>query len=328
MIKKIYFIILAAWVVLLTAAGAAAGYYFWKTLNQTKQNQHQLQQQAQQEWLAKINKLETQDAQQQSRLENLQAQVSRLIFSERQNAAQENLNEVAYLLDLANLYLQINQDPATAMKSLQLAQHQIQSLADPRLLSLQQALASDINRLNDVKAVDNADILLKLQTLSETIGRMSLIPYPLTSPTPPPSAPTSKVWQGFWENFKSLFIIRYQGKSQFNLPPPEQRQWVQENIAFTLAQAQWAVLQKKSELYQHSLEQVQKWLTDYYPDTSERQKVFNRINELSAINIAPDLPDLDASLRAIKQALQNHVSPTPENSSSPGNQPISPGIEI
>lgn len=335
MIKKHYFIILLALIILLAGAGAATGYYFWKILSQEKQSQQQLQLQTQQELQTKISSLETQLAQQQPRIENLQNQLSNLVINQQQNVAQENLNEVAYLLDLANLYLQINQDPASAIRSLQLAQHQIQALADPRLLALQQALASDINQLNDVKHVDTADVLLNLQTLSESIGRLSLIPHPMISPALPASvnqeqkAPWLKnAWHSFWGNFKSLFIIRYQDKAQSSLLPPEQRQWVQENIAFTLAQAQWAVLQKKTDLYQHSLAQVQKGLQDYYPDSSERQKIFNRIAELAAINISPDLPNLDASLRAIKQALQNRAYPEPEKQRGPTPQKISPGIEI
>ena len=327
MIKKGYFIILLTLIIVVAGTGVTAGYYFWKKLSQEKQHQHQFQQQSQQELQTKINALEIEVTQQQSHINNFQNQLSRLILSEQQNAVQENLNEVAYLLDLANLYLQINQDPLSAIKSLQLAQHQVQALADPRLLALQQALASDINQLSDIKQIDTADLLLKLQTLSESIGRLSMIPHPLTSSSLPiPEKP--KFWQSFLGNLKNLFIIRYQGKTQPTLLPPEQRQWIQQNIAFTLAQAQWAVLQKKSDLYQHSLTQVQKWLEENYPDTAERQKILSRIAEMAAVNIAPDLPNLDASLRAVQQAIQNHNLPNPDNKDRSDIQERSPGIEI
>jgi uroporphyrin-3 C-methyltransferase len=370
MVKKIYFIVLVVIVILLAGGCAAAGYYFWKMLNDEKQKQHQVLQQVhqemqtvlqqdqqeiqkglqqdQQEMQIKINSLETQVSQQHSQLEEFQAKLNQMTVSEQRYAHQENLNEIAYLLDLANLYLQINHDPQNAIKSLQLAQHSVQTLADPRLLSLQRALASDINSLNDVKTVDTANLLVELQTLSESIGRLSLIPHPLNSLSSAPAQPITeknhpnwlnRAWQSFWQNFQKLFSVSYRSNTASSLPPPQQREWVQENIAFTLAQAQWAVLQKQPALYQQSLTQVRQSLETYYPDTPERQKILNHISQLFSIDIAPTLPNIDASLSALQIALQTRISepnpqPAPASMQPPSNSSgsltpvVSPGIEI
>lgn len=319
MLKKNFLIIIL--VVFLLAAGVAADIFFWKHI--AADNQHQ-----QEQWQTKIDTLSAQITQQQNDLQALQTKLTLLLRSQQQGNTQQTLNEIAYLLDLANLYLQINHDTNNAIKSLQLAQHHLQQLADPSLLPLQQALAGDLNRLNDTPAIDVADVLLRLQTLSDSISRLTPQTESLAPAinTPENSTNTSLSWykkslQDAWSSFKNLLVIRYQSSANKSILPPNQHEWLRENIAFTLAQAQWAVLQQKSALYQQSLTSVRQWLTDYYPDNPERSKILARITELLAINIAPNLPDIHASLQAVQQVLKN----LPTYSTSPAvNLPAKP----
>lgn len=322
-------------IAVLLAAGVAADIFFWKhiaTATQAQQDRQQTQMAA----------ISAQIAEQQMNLLALQNKLSQFMRSEQQSNAQQTLNEIAYLLDLANLYLQINHDTVNAIKSLQLAQRRVQMLADSSLLPLQQALASDLNRLNDLPQIDTAEVLLSLQTLTESISRLTLVPQQL-----PPSLNTAEIpaksaspWyqqslRALWNSFKNLLVIHYDNSERSPVLPLNQREWVKENIAFTLAQAQWAVLQQKSALYQHSLTQVRQWTMDNYPDNSARQKILTRLAQLAAIDIAPAVPDIHASLQAVRQALQQTPAalPTPPPSPPPApvNIPTAPpstGIEI
>lgn len=305
MAKKIFLVIVTAGIIV--AADAAAGVFLWQYLN--KANQHQQ---------AQISALSTQLNLQQTTTATLQNKLSQVIRSTQQNSTQQALNEITYLLDLANLYLQINHDINNASKSLRLAQHHLQMLADPSLLSLQQALASDLNRLNDAAQLDTVNVLLNLQTMDESISRLNLSASSaplLTSPASATAVDVSKSWyqqslRDLWDGFKNLFVIRYHS-SVTPILSPEHREWIRENIALMLAQARWAVLQQKSRLYQLSLAQVQQWLMLYFPDNLERTKILERLAALAAINIAPPLPNITASLQAVQQALQDLTTVNP-----------------
>ena len=113
-----------------------------------------------------------------------------------------------------------------------------------------------------------------------------------------------RFWEGFKATFKNLVVIRYHSTASSPILPPEQRDWIRENMAFTLALAQWAALREQPQLYKHSLEQVRQGLIANYPDNAERKKILDRVAELMAIDIAPTPPDINASLRAVQQALK------------------------
>ncbi len=311
--------------VLLLAAGITTEVFFWKRFTNNNRNQQQL-------WQTKVDDLSAQISHQQDNLTALQNQFAQFVRNQQQNQTAQALNEIAYLLDIANLYLQINHDITNAIKSLQLAQQRLKVLADPSLIYLQQALASDLNTLNDAPKVDAAEILLKLQTLSESISRLPLIPQQVTPVAPETKASPEKSQQTWykkslreaWSSFKKLFVIRYNAPTRVSILPPDQRESIRENIAFTLSQAQWAVLQQKSTLYHQSLDQVQTWLNNYYPDNAERKQILARLTELTAINIAATPPDINASLAAVQKALkQLAIAPTPAE-----NIPAKPEINV
>lgn len=323
-------------VIIVLVVGVAADIFFWKHIAaDAEQQQVRLK--------TSTETLSAQIAEQQAELTALQNKLSQFMRTTQQSNVQQTLNEVSYLIDVANLYLQINHDPVNAAKSLQLAFQHLQILGDPTLLSLQQALASDLNRLKDVQPLDMADVLLKLQTLSESISRLTMVPrqiMPHPAATTQEPAPVSQLWYArFWEGFKATFknlvVIRYHSTISSPILPPEQRDWIRENMAFTLALAQWAALREQPQLYKHSLEQVRQGLIANYPDNAERKKILDRVAGLMAIDIAPSMPDINASLRAVRQALKELPpepaapsinTPAPPQTQSPSAAPTPPRV--
>ena len=316
--KHISIIILVA---VLLIAGVIADVFFWKHVEQENRNlQDRLQ--------VKVDLLSAQLGRQQTDLSTLQSKLGQISRDIQQNHTAQSLDEIAYLLDVANLYLQINRDTGNAIKSLQLAQHELESLADPTLLPLRQAIASDLNSLNDAPKIDLADSLLKLQTLAESINRLSFTAASVNNMgASNPAAANAKhwyqqTWREWWQGFKNLFVIRNNTTESSPVGKENQSRWIRENIAFTLAQAQWAVLQQKTAVYQQSLTQVRQWVNDHYPDSPERQQILTRIDELNKIDLAPALPDIHASLQAVQQALkelpaQSPATPAPTAPAAP-----------
>lgn len=318
MLKKHISIIVLVGVLLV--AGITADVFFWKHVEQENRSQQDRLQ-------THIDALSAQLARQQTDLSVLQSKLGQISRDIQQNHTAQSLDEIAYLLDVANLYLQINRDTGNAIKSLQLAEHELQTLADPALLPLRQAIASDLNSLNDAPKIDTADILLKLQTLAESINRLPFASASASNNTTAANSAASahsknRAWQtlqNWWQDFKNLFVIRKSTAENSPVSQENQSGWIRENIAFTLAQAQWAVLQQKTAVYQQSLTQVRQWVSDHYPDSGERQQILARIDELNKVDLTPALPDIHASLQAVQQALKE--LPTPTNTTPPANTP-------
>lgn len=180
-----------------------------------------------------------------------------------------------------------------------------------------------LTRLNNAPSADTAHFLLELQTLSESISQLTFIPQnamPLPIKGAENASEKAQPWyrrllQALWISFKSLFSIHYNNAAPPTVSPPNQREWIRENIFFTLAEAQWAVLQQKPDLYQHSLVLVREWLMNEYPDSAQRKEILDRLAKLMTLEIAPPMqPDTRTPTRM----------PPPESS------PVQPstGVEI
>ncbi len=300
-------------ILLLIVAILITGYFYWqRQLHQIHHQQSQLQEQ--------ISNLSRQTEQQQLTLTGLQEKLNTIQREFNTHNIQQALTEINYLINLANLYLQINHNPTNAMQILLMAEQMVKTLSDPRLSPLIQALASDINRLKAIPIIDTGDLLLRLQLLGESINQLELIRQQITLPAqinsvPQNQAPNQHWYQralfSLWSHLKGLLVIRYNSQTQPILSP-DQRELVRQNLEFTLKEAQWAVLLNKQNLYYQSLIRVRQLLLSYYPDAASRNNIVERVNELIRINIQPNMPTLNASLEAINSYLTPSTSkPSP-----------------
>ncbi len=299
MLRKNYVILILF--VLLLALGTAADVFFWKQL--TKETTHENR-----KWQNQWQALSTQIQQQQNTIIALQNQFNQLIRNEHMNHAEEVLSETGYLIDLANLYLQTDHNIPNAIKTLSLAQQHVHDLQNPQMNALLQALASDINQLNSVSNVDPANVLLQLQQVGDSINRLSFLPNRFAPPATQPAPPAKHWWQKFLNSLRNLFVIQYHSSSTENILAPDQREYIQQNINFTLRQAEWAVLQEQPELYQNSLKQIQGLLSNNYMESETRNQVLAKLNNLAQINIQPKIPPLTRSMQALSE-VKNKMPP-------------------
>ncbi len=305
---------------LLLILGTAADVFFWKHI--TKENTHENK-----KWQAQLQQLTTQIQQQQNVLTTFQTQLTQLIRDEHTNRAEDVLSETAYLVDLANLYLQSYHNIPNAIKTLSLAEQHLRDLKNPEMTPLEQALASDINQLNEMPMVDQANVLLQLQLVGESIGRLPLMPTHFTAPTENETPTTAHWWSALLDSIKNLFVIQYHSSESANLLPPEQREYIRQNLIFSLRQAEWAVLQEQSELYQRSLNDIKNLLSTYYVKGLARDKVIEKLDGLSQLNIQPKIPPLTRSLQALAEIKNN---PNPSSTTKEEGKPLPPadGIEM
>lgn len=292
MLRKNYvFLILF---VLLLALGTAADVFFWKHLTQETTHENR-------KWQNQWQTLNNQIQQQQNTIMSLQDQLNQLIRTQHMNRTEDILSEIRYLIDLANLYLQTDHNIPNAIKTLSLAQQHVHDLQNPQMNVLEQALASDINQLNSVSNADPANILLQLQQLGDSIDKLSFLPNRFTPPATQPAPPAKHWWQKFLYSLRNLFVIQYHPSVTENILPPEQREYIHQNINFSLRQAEWAVLQEQPELYQNSLKQIKALLSNYYMQSETRDQVLSRIDNLAQINIQPKIPPLTRSMQALSE---------------------------
>ncbi len=241
------------------------------------------------------------------------------------------LAEVEYLLRIANQRLQLQRDLKTAQLALQAADARLLELADPQFLNVREQLARELESLRAVAPVDVAGISAKLSALMETIDELVVRgskyqPAEKTETVSSGTAATVQDWRELpallWSSLSSLFRIREHDKPVSPMLPPEREYFLRGNLRLQLSAARLALLRDDSVQYRATLTTTADWLEAYFPAEDARVKEFlQQLGQLSAIDVAPELPDISASLHLLRQQLkpgaQQSVPPVVPEAASP-----------
>jgi uroporphyrin-3 C-methyltransferase len=87
--------------------------------------------------------------------------------------------------------------------------------------------------------------------------------------------------------------------------PPEREYFLRENLRLQLGAARLALLRDDAVQYRATLTTAQDWLEVYFAADSEKVRdLVTRLGELAAVDISPQLPDISASIRLLRQQLK------------------------
>jgi uroporphyrin-3 C-methyltransferase len=216
--------------------------------------------------------LEQQNQRLQASLQNVQEQLQ--LTSAQVQINQRNLADVSgrrpadwllaeadYLVRMAGRKLWLEHDVKTAIMMLQSADSRIQDLDDPSLLPLQTKLAADLQALRQVNQVSTSSIAIALGAMIKQVDNLPLaffkrpeaevVDETVTESIDDWRSNLARNWREATKNFFSFKKVTTEIKPFMS----EQQQWLaKEQLKFTLLQAQVAVLQENSMLYQQSLQ--------------------------------------------------------------------------
>ncbi len=305
---------------LLLALGAyGGGYWLWTQSQQQRSDSEQAQQQlasklsdvdAAQKMLAgKLdqagNRLTTLDQGQQDLTKALGDINQRL----GRNREAWVLAEAEYLLEMGNRRLQLEQDVTGAIAALSAADQRLASLGDPLLTPVRAKISDELQALRAVPQVDVDGISLALGSLAKSVDTLPIAgaPHPVATPTTPLAV--NHGWRAFvaslWADMRSLVVVRRHETGKLPLLTPDQRDLLRQNLRLKLQTARLALLQGDRQVYRDALQEADGWLTQYFDGEAAATKAAHEtLARLSATDIAPPLPAIDASLRLLRSSLE------------------------
>ncbi|WP_100623464.1 uroporphyrinogen-III C-methyltransferase [Candidatus Coxiella mudrowiae] len=295
-------LLLSVIALILALGGIGSSIAIWRHLNT-----HQFERQ-----LAELRTdLQQSQAPMQATLNANQADIAQLSQKFTKATSQKNISEAAYLIRLANIHLVVEKDSAVSLQLLKMARQQlesssqVESSSQESLVTLKEAIDQDITTLSASAPVEVMKLSDQLDQLKIDVGNLSLLPskeFSETTPAKTEPPPEEKNW---WEKLKynlgglkTLFVIRRIDHPTSPLLEPQQTLFVKENIQLKLTQAQWALINQNSSLYQKSLSAAIQWLAEYDSNQTETAALIKRIQTLAAVDIEPTLPSLK-SLQAL-----------------------------
>lgn len=236
------------------------------------------------------------------------------------------LAEVEQILLIANQQLALAGNVPAALAALQLADGKLARLDRPQVAPLRRALARDVERLRAVPFVDITAITLKLDA---AIAQVDTVPLARDErlPPPKPEAPPAErpAWRRLlddaWDELRSLVRLEVSERPMAPLVAREQAYFLRENLRLRLLSARVAILGRQQASFKADLRAALAWTRQYFDmRTKQGQALQESLGQMLAIAVPDDLPDLAASLDAVRalKAVQEHRAPPPVPPSRPG----------
>lgn len=214
--------------------------------------------------------------------------------------------EISSAIHLSAVQLELAQDPRAAMRTLNWVYKKLGSVNDIHYKSLQEAVLQDKLALENVALPDVESIWLKLGIL---ISEVDKLPNQWTkvrddehrAQTLQSSQSTPANWKKAfnrgWQELKDLIKIQHHDKPIMPLLSQEEQALSKQHLKLLLEEARWALLNTKAAMYQSSIQSALQWLERYFePTNPDVQHMIKALSELEAIQVAPQVPNLDQTL--------------------------------
>lgn len=238
-----------------------------------------------------------------------QAQISDLQRKWREEEQNSDLNQIAYLVKMANLNLLAGQDVNAAQQILKMAMQKAANLKDPIYADLKKSLEADFARLSSMSSFNPEAIILALEDINQRIQLLPTVPNVEFKANAEKKSEDTLPWYKRFLNslagLKDLFIIRHVGSHSPLLIRPQEEIFLKENIQTKIMQAEWAVLHQRPLIYERNLKDVENWLKQYFHDPKNIQPILISLSKLQAFNVRPNFSGLDNSLRIINELKQS-----------------------
>ncbi len=230
------------------------------------------------------------------------------------------LAECEYLILAASQRLALEQDTATARAALMACDERLRGVEQPLLSPLREQLARDIQALAAVAEPDIEGLSLKFAAQIRKVGTLHTQPIAEVDTSFKHSREqkvTPDNWRGvlqaMWDDIMSLVEIKDGELPDGVLFDPKLRYFIEQNLKLELSSARLAILERDTTNFRVAVEIVQEAVARYYdPSDAAVRALAEMLSEVRGIDLAPTLPNVTASLDAVRAARQAlALSPQP-----------------
>jgi len=258
------------------------------------------------------------------RLAAAEAAVTGLSTQELDAGGELDIAEVDYLLRLANERLKLFSDPAAADQALEVADMHLAALDNPMYLGVRQDIAAVRRDLASVNIPDYMEITSHLDSIQEEIASL-----PFHGAAPAATGSEQAAGDGWWEKVKSVFsnlvTVRRSTDEENQRISLQDKDFIRQRVWLQLEIAHLSLMRRDQVAFRASLKRVQESLTTWFDSTdSKYQAVAQGIDELIALEVQVDVPDITAPWSTLRLLRANQVRSAPAPAQAPQQQaPVS-----
>lgn len=295
--------------------------YLIQTLEQLKSNQSHIENQIQ----VKINEA-------QQAMHNKIEALNKTLHSAMTQKLYQNqdwlLLKARYCLELAQINAHWSDNNSTSIALLQQADSLLGQLSSPPVYNIRQIIATNLAQLKTIPTLDSAGLLSKLDALQIEVDSLNVPSIVNTgiesnSLTDDKQPSWKKALQNSLNTLQKLVVVRRVDNSLQSLMTPLYKSMLTEAIKLNLQEAQWAILNKNTAVYQFTLKQAMKQLkTTFKSDSSETIAIINQLKELEQITLVHPQPQIGEAIPLLNELIDANESKTTQNNNSKGEQSL------
>jgi uroporphyrin-III C-methyltransferase len=315
---KVYRLIWIALVVVVLLSVVSIGWFYQQLQQQEADIQSSLTELSSQngDWQSKLEQHRQQlgrlDSDQKQLAEKLQQLTDKQQLSNAELQKRWALQEVKYLLNVANQRAVLAHDVVGAIQALIMADKQLETLSDYRLHPLRAEIAEELMSLQSLTTLDIPGMAIQLQTLAAHVDKLRVkkgpeVDFSESPDTADIASTETPAWKqaisDIWQQLRSLVVIRHEQSGEAAVLAPEQRYFLYQNLRLQMESARLALLNADNNSFQHSLKTAITWLDTYFTG-EERDAMLASLNSLAEQKIDVSIPDISGSLNWLEEYQQ------------------------
>jgi uroporphyrin-3 C-methyltransferase len=244
----------------------------------------------------------------QDRLAGTEARLAVLSARNIDSSAELDLDEVDYVLRLAQERLALFADPRAADRALAIAERHVIAMDNPMYIGLRRELSSARQKLALLQLPDYPTLERKLDLLQSSLASLGFKGANVTAGQPAGSD-DSGWWARIRNAFSGLVTVRRSTADENEFPVLADQELIRQRAWLELEVARLAVLRRDQQAYSAALDRisnnVQRW---FEPAGQGWQGTMDLLAELKLLNIAPAMPDISAPWTALQALRSSGVS--------------------
>jgi len=225
------------------------------------------------------------------------------------------LHEAEYLIRIAARTLWLEHDTNAAIGLLKDADARLTELNDPAFLPVRETIHQDIKSLEVMPKLETDEVVLALMAMNKQVSQLPLAIVDLEKEGEKEAnldlSDDINDWQTnlakTWQKFLNDFIrVRQRSGSIEPLMSPQQQENLKQNLSLKIQLSLWAASERKGDIYQKTLVDIQQWLNDFFDmESSINQHFAKTLTDLQQKQVNYDYPSELASLTSIRTTLRN-----------------------
>ncbi|WP_296873361.1 uroporphyrinogen-III C-methyltransferase [Tibeticola sp.] len=240
------------------------------------------------------------------------AQVEELVQSLSRSRDENMVVDIESAVRLALQQAQLTGSPEPLLSALKAADQRLARAAQPRLASVQRAIARDVERIRSANLTDTPALLIRLDELvrlADDLPLANAVPRSTGAPGGPAPAPGANA--SWWQRTLATVLGEVRGlvrvarvqNPEAALLSPEQSFFLRENLKLRLLNARLSLLARQLPVARADLDAAANMVKTYFDPASRRtQAVANLLQQVQGQLRAAELPRVDDPLAALATA--------------------------